>query len=117
MAGCLFRGLGDDRYVQAAADNFGDVASRNALVGDPVVPGARCTLLERQPEKMGGVDPVHAGPAIEPFANVSRFALLPSDGDQARNEPVVAVPCTEGARRTTDARTPLAATEAAASSE
>jgi hypothetical protein len=45
--------LGDDQQVQAAADYVGDVSERRALVGDPVLPGSRGTLLKRQPEEMG----------------------------------------------------------------
>ena len=78
MAGRLLRGLGDDRHVQAAADDLGDLSERHALVGDRVIPGPRRALLQRQPEETGRIEPVHRGPAVEPVAHVRRNALLPA---------------------------------------
>jgi hypothetical protein len=50
-------------------------------------------------------------------AYIRRKALFTRGTDQKWNEGVIAWPCTVGGRRTTDARTPRAASEAAASSE
>jgi hypothetical protein len=40
---------------------------------------------------MSSIEPVHAGPAIEPVAYIRGHALLASDVDESRNESVVAV--------------------------
>jgi len=55
MVGCLLGGPGDDRHVQASADDVSDVSDGHALVGDPVKPGSRGTLLKRQPVEMGSI--------------------------------------------------------------
>src|SRR5208337_1149825 len=66
VVGCFLGGLADDRYVQSAADHASDVSERHAPFGDPMVAGSCGTLLERQPEEMRSIKPVHGGPAVEP---------------------------------------------------
>ena len=102
MAGGFFGSLADDRQIQAAADDAGDVAERDALFGDPVIPAARNTLLEHEAVETGRIEPVHGRPAVESLAQIGRGALLPPS------------PWTEGGRRTIDTRAPV---ERAACSE
>ena len=90
---------------------------RHALVGDPVIAGCCGPLLQREPVEPGRVEPVHRGPAIQPFAHVDRKALFTREVDQDGTKPWSPSPWTDGGRRTTDTRTPRAASEAAASSE
>jgi hypothetical protein len=63
---------------------------------------------------MSGVEPAHRGPAVEPVAHIRRDTLLTRETDEGWNETVVAV---GGGSRTTDTRTPRAATAAAACPE
>ena len=55
-------------------DDGGDVAERDGLVGDPVQPRAGGRFLQRQPEQVRGVQPVHGGP---PVGSVARYAETP----------------------------------------
>jgi hypothetical protein len=105
VVGCFLGGLADDRHIQAAADHASDVSERQALVGDPMIPGSRGTLLEHEPVEMSRIEPVHGGPAVEPFAEIGRSALLTRKTDEERDEAVIAAPCTDGGRQA--ARTPL----------
>lgn len=98
MVGCLRGGLGDDRQVQAPANYFSDVSNRHDLVGDPVIPGSRGTLLRRQPEEVGSIEPVHRGPAVEPVTHIRRNALLACDADNNGNEAVIAPEVTSKGR-------------------
>src|SRR5216684_74954 len=91
MTGCLFERFGDDRHAQASADDVRDVSGGHALVGNPVKPGSRRTLLERQPKEMGGIEPVHRGPSVTPLARVRRDALLSRDANKCRYEGMIAV--------------------------
>ncbi len=85
--------LADDRHVQAAADDFRNFAEWQACLRDGVIPGTCSgTLLERQPVKVSGIEPVHRGPAIAPVAHIGRDALFAGDCDEDRNEAVIAVP-------------------------
>src|SRR5271170_3602844 len=45
MVGRLREGLGDDRHLQAASDDLGDISKRHALFADRVIPGSRRGLL------------------------------------------------------------------------
>ena len=85
LAGLLGR-LGDDRHLQAPADDLGDLSKRHALFGDRVITGSRRTLLKRQPVETGGIEPVHRGPAVEPVADIRRDALLAGQSDQVGDE-------------------------------
>src|SRR5258708_35609238 len=90
MTGCLFERFRDDRHVQASADDVRDLSGRHTLVGDPVKPRSRRSFLERQPEEMGGIEPVHRGPAVEPVTGIRGNALFTRDADQRRHEAVIA---------------------------
>jgi hypothetical protein len=57
----------------------------------PVIVGSCGALLRSQPVEMSSIEPVHAGPAIEPVAYIRGHALLARDVDESRNEAVVAV--------------------------
>src|SRR5215472_12434786 len=74
MAGSFFRRLRDNGHVQIPADDLRNFASREGLVGNAVIPGSCRTLLDHQSIKMGGIEPVHRGPAVETFTHVSRNA-------------------------------------------
>src|SRR5215472_18084798 len=91
MVSCFLGGLGDDRHLQVSANYASDVSNRHALLGDPMKPDSRPTLLERQPEEVRSIEPVHRGPAVEPLADICRDALLTRSGDESRNEGVIAV--------------------------
>src|SRR2546426_1562742 len=91
VRGGLFGGLRDDRHVQASADDLRDLPGRHALVGNAEKRRSRRTLLERQPEEMRGIEPVHRGPPVAPVADVGRDALLARDLDEDRNEAVIAI--------------------------
>ena len=66
MGGCLVRGLGDDRHVQAAADCESDLAERHTLLSDRVIPGSCGALLKCQPVETGSIEPVDRGPRLSP---------------------------------------------------
>src|ERR1700756_4020295 len=91
VAARFLGGLAAERHVQAAADPVSDLPERHALFGDAVITGSRGTLLEHQPEEMGGVEPVHRGPAVESFAHIRRNTLLTGETDEKRNEAVITV--------------------------
>src|SRR5205809_3845844 len=90
VLGCFLRGLADDRNVETAPDNPGDLSKRHALFRDPMISGSRRTLLKYEPIKMSSIEPVHRGPVVEPFAHICRNPLSPRDADQNRNETMVA---------------------------
>src|SRR5580704_1730074 len=97
MAGGLLGGQRDDRNLQAAADCVSDLAHPYALFGDRVIAGSTTLLsrplLQRQPVKRDSIAKVDCGPAVEPFADIRRNALLASESDresdQAMLDPVV----------------------------
>jgi MFS family permease len=66
----LLAGDGGHREVQVSADDGGDVAERDGLVGHPVQPRPGGRFLQRQPEQVRGVQQVHAAPAAGPVARV-----------------------------------------------
>jgi hypothetical protein len=86
MVNCLFRRLGHDRYIQAAADNFSDIPAWHSLFGHRMIPGAFFVLLQRQPVEPSGVQPVHRGPAVESFTDIRRNTLLASQCNQVGDE-------------------------------
>ncbi len=89
MTGCLLERLRDDRHAQTSADDVCDVSGGHAFVGNRVKPGSRRTFLERQPEEMGGIQPVHRGPSVAPLAQVGRDALLARDANEGRYEAMI----------------------------
>ena len=91
MPGRLFTRLGDDRHAEPAADHLGDRLERHALVGDRVIGSALDALFERKPVEAGGVEPMHAGPAVLSIADIGSYAFLACDSDQTRDETMIAV--------------------------
>src|SRR5258706_1209234 len=91
MVRCFLRRFGDDRHIEAPANYLGDFSKRNTLIGDAVISSTHGAILKRQPEYVGGIEPVHGGPAIDPVTDVCRNALFSRDGDETRYEPVIAV--------------------------
>src|SRR6266446_6414972 len=91
MIGCLVQRFRNDRHAQASADGVRDVSRGHALVCNPMKPGSRQTFLERQPEQMGGIEPVHRGPSVTPLAQVRRDALLARDANECRYEGMIAL--------------------------
>ena len=73
VAGFLWR-FADDRDAEASADDFGDVAERDALVADGVIARAGRALLERQAVEMCGVEAVYRGPAVAAVNTASASA-------------------------------------------
>ena len=91
MIGCGLRRFGDDRHVEAAPDDLGNVSERHAFFGDAVIAGIGGAIFKREPIKMSRIEPVHRRPTVEPVAHTGRNALLTRDGDKDRNEAVIAV--------------------------
>ena len=56
----------------------------HAFVGDRVIPGSRSALLERQPEQVGRVEPVHRGPAVASIRYIGGNALVAGEIDEQR---------------------------------
>jgi len=56
-----------------------------------VKPGPRRGLLKCKPEKVGRIESVHSGPAIQSVAYIRRNALFIRNSDESRNEAVIAV--------------------------
>jgi glyoxylase-like metal-dependent hydrolase (beta-lactamase superfamily II) len=65
---------------------------------------------------MGSIEPVNPGPTVQPVTHIRRNALFTRDSDEGRNEGVIAVAMYLRSR-TTDARTPRAASDAAVASD
>src|ERR1700722_3164193 len=91
MGGCFLGGLADDRQVQATADHPSDLSERYAFVSDRVIPSALRPLFDREPVETRRIEPVHAGPAVAPIADIGRHALFARDADESRNEAVITV--------------------------
>ena len=53
-------------------------------------------MFSRQPIDLGGVEPVHAGPAVKPLADIGGDTLLAGDGDENGEEALVAVAMDRG---------------------
>lgn len=98
MVKCLRKGHRFDRQVQMAADDFGNVTYRDAVLGQAVQPRTRVRVLQRETEQVGGVKAVHGGPSIGPVARVCRNALGPGNFDETWHEPVVPFPVHRGSQ-------------------
>ena len=70
MVDCFLGGFGHDRHVKAFSDDVGNFSERNALVSNPVKRSSRGSLLKYQPEKVGSIEAMHGGPAIESVAYI-----------------------------------------------
>jgi len=91
MLDCFLGRFGDNRNVQALADDFSDISKCDALFGNCVIPSPRSGLLECKPKKMGGIESVHGAPAITPVAHIRRNALFTRNADETWNEAMIAV--------------------------
>src|ERR1700745_492779 len=58
MVGCFLARLGDDGHVQLSADYIGDVSSRHAFVGDPVITRSSGTFSQSKPVEVRCIEPV-----------------------------------------------------------
>src|SRR5580704_18781835 len=83
--------LADDRHVEAAADDAGDVPERHALLGHAVIAGPRGALLEREPEELRSIEAVNCGPAVEAVAHVSGSLPVPRHSDEQRHKAMIAI--------------------------
>jgi hypothetical protein len=93
-----------------SSDHLGDVADRDALVGDREQRRSGWRLLQREAEKARGIEPVRGGPAVGPVGDVGRDALLPGDSDQGGDEAVISV-AVIGRRKSHDRRADAAGGE------
>ena len=91
MVRCFLRRFGDDRHIEAPADYLSNFPERNTLIGNAVISSPGGTLFKRQPVELGGIEPMHRRPAIEPVTHVCRNAFFSRDGDKTWNEAVIAV--------------------------
>ena len=73
------------------ANEGGDGAHRDALVGRAVVPCIGRALLHRQPEEAGRIEPVPGGPMVKSLPDVGRHARLAGNVDEGWHEAVFAV--------------------------
>jgi hypothetical protein len=117
VLGRLFGRLRDDWDVQAAADYLCHHFERHALFGDGMERATGGSPLQREPIDAGRVEPVHGRPAVEPVADIGRYALLARELDEPRNEAVIAMAMDRRASRTVDARTPRFTSAAVAASD
>src|SRR5215469_3503188 len=66
----LFLRDGNDRYVQAVADDGSDVFERHPFFGDGVMPVSRRTLLQGEPVETGDIGYMRSRPTVISLANV-----------------------------------------------
>src|SRR5579862_8132304 len=91
MGGCLFAGFGNDRYVEAPADNRSDIATGDAFLGNSMVCGAGGTLLNHEPVETRGIEAMYRRPAVETVTHVGRNTFFARDANESGNESVIAV--------------------------
>lgn len=75
----VFRSVGWDCHdgeFQSTAYRLGDSADRHSLFPDGMIALPRLALLEDEPIEPGSVEPVNRWPAVKPFTDVSREAVL-----------------------------------------
>jgi hypothetical protein len=102
MFGRRLGSLGHNRHIQPAADQGGDVLEQHTLLGNRVITVAAGPPFNGKPVDGSRIQPVHRGPAVEPFADIGRHALFAREVDEVRYEAMVAV--TMNRRRKTDHR-------------
>ncbi len=90
MVRCVLRGDRDDRHIEVAANDLGDV-TRGDGFGDSVERRAGRAVLERETVEPGCIEPVHGRPAVGAIADVRGRALPARDVDQDRDEAVIAL--------------------------
>src|SRR5271154_5108053 len=86
VLGCLLRRLGDDRHIQAPADDLRDLSKRYTLFCDRVIAGSSRSLLKRQPVEMSSIEPMRRGPAVKAVADIRRDTFLTGHIDHAGDE-------------------------------
>src|SRR5437870_3195439 len=85
LRGLLGR-LADHGNLQSAADCFGDVSSRHALLRNSMISASRGTLLKHQPVETRGIEPMYRRPSIHAIADVRRDALVASQSNGVGDE-------------------------------
>jgi len=83
--------LADDRNLQTATDYRCNLLKRYSFICNRVISESRCTVFASEPVHKGSVQPVHAGPAVEPVSHIRRDTLFTSDTDEDWNEAVMAI--------------------------
>ncbi len=78
------------RHAQSTADHLGDLCERHALVGNTMIGRLGRTVVEHEAIQARGIQPVHAGPAVQALADIGRHACLARQADQERDEGAVA---------------------------
>jgi hypothetical protein len=91
MPGRFLRRLADYGHVQVATDDLGYLSEPQPFFGDSVISASCGTLLQRQPVKMCGIEPVHCGPAVAPIPYIAGDAFLARQIDEDWNEAVIAI--------------------------
>ena len=71
----LVRSDGFDRKREAPADGLGDVARRDAFLGDRVIDRARLRLFDRKPVKPGDVADMRGRPPVSSVPDIGEHAL------------------------------------------
>src|SRR5580704_16155959 len=102
----VFGGHRGRRDVEVAAYRPGDLPEGNALIRDGVQDRAGGSGLDGQAGQAGGVGTVHRRPPVRAVTHVSGDASLAMPTSVATN-PLSPSPCTVGAKRKTDERTPM----------
>jgi cupin len=78
------------------SDGFSNLSERDALLSDPMKPRLRSRLLKCKPIKMGGIESVYSGPAIQSHGGGgSRRVILAGIfyfGDRRKNPLLTALP-------------------------
>src|SRR5689334_9059150 len=87
----FFGRLTDDRHLQTAADDFGDLPKGYAFFGHAVITGPCSPLFQSKREQMSSIEPVHCGPAVKPLADVCRGSFLTCYIDENRHKAVIAI--------------------------
>src|ERR1035437_8178679 len=80
MLACVLGGDGDHGDVEVPSDHLGDVADRDALVGDRVQGRSRGGRLDRETEQAGGIQSVHGGSAGGARAHVAPDPVVAGGG-------------------------------------
>src|SRR5258708_22212562 len=72
----FLRRQGNHRHLETLADDFSDVANRDAFFGDRVVPRAGLALLQSEPVEARDIGPVCRRPAIASIVRIGRNTLF-----------------------------------------
>ncbi len=88
----FLRLFGNDSYIQALSDYFGNISEGNTFFVHGVIPGSGGTLLKRQPVETSSVEYMHGSPTIGAVTDIGGHALVAGILDEGWNEAVVALP-------------------------